>query len=136
VWNEVCAGARRGDGLRVVRLLGGRGTGLTPAGDDVIAGLLLSASWSDRGAADEPSRVAVADSVRSSDLSRSFLHWAARGHSIGPVHALLCAASGDRPERFGRAIAQVASIGASSGRSLLVGLTLGLDHGVSFRDRV
>ena len=100
--------------------LGGRGPGLTPAGDDVLAGALLGTRAA-CGPSAEPALRAVAASVRTTDMAGAFLHWAARGQCIEPAHAWLTASgSSDRD----RAEQRLRAVGASSGAALLEGLRL------------
>jgi hypothetical protein len=114
------------------RRLGGRGPGLTPAGDDVLAGLLLVASAT--GLPAEPVRVAVAASVPTTTIAMAFLRWAARGQCIQPAHTVLGALADGDLAAARAASAGLASIGASSGRALLFGIRLGLSEaGHSFR---
>lgn len=101
--------------------LGGRGPGLTPEGDDVLAGLLL-ATRAARGAAGEPELRAVAASVGTTEVAAAFLAWAARGQCIEPAHDWLTA--GDGAARRG-AERRLRAVGASSGAALLAGLRLG-----------
>lgn len=105
-----------------VRQLAGLGPGLTPSGDDVLAGILLVASLTGRFS---PSELrAAADTVRTHDISRSFLRWAANGHSTEPVHDLLFAVASGHPTH--ETEQAVAAIGATSGHDLLLGLRLAL----------
>ena len=121
VWEAVTGDVRRGDLAAATRRLQGRGTGLTPSGDDVLAGILLV------GVIDPARRRAVtelAHRARTTQLSRAFLRWAAAGQSIQPAHALLdAAASGDQPG-MRRAAASLAGVGATSGRALVAGVAL------------
>jgi hypothetical protein len=111
------------DLVGTVRHLAGLGPGLTPSGDDVLAGILLVASLTDRFS---PSDLrAAADTAGTHDISRSFLRWAANGHSIEPVHDLLLAAAAGRPTH--RAELAVAAVGATSGHDLLLGIRLALN---------
>jgi Protein of unknown function (DUF2877) len=111
---------------RIVNRLEGRGIGLTPTGDDVIAGMLLVDAWRRPGTDAETHRLRLASGARTSDLSRAFLKWAALGQSIEPVHQLVGAATADAGATFPSAVAAVAGIGASSGRGLLAGMAIGL----------
>ena len=121
VWNEAAAAVRSGDLASACRLLEGRGGGLTPTGDDALAGIMLVAA-SDR--ARRPALRQLARQTRTSDLSRAFLEWSARGSSIQPAHDVLeAAASADRAG-LARAAQTLSGVGASSGRALLTGLTL------------
>jgi hypothetical protein len=105
--------------------LGGAGPGLTPAGDDALAGILMAVR-ARFGAAAEDDLLEVAGVVRTSRLALAFLRWAARGQSIAPVHDLLGSlAAGDR-DRAGAALEELCAFGHSSGADLALGLRLGL----------
>jgi hypothetical protein len=111
-----------GDLVGTVSQLAGLGPGLTPSGDDVLAGILVVGALTERFS---PSELrAAADTARTHDISRSFLRWAANGHSIEPVHDLLSAVAAGRPTDD--AEQAVAAIGATSGHDLLLGLRLAL----------
>jgi hypothetical protein len=114
-----------GDLEEVARLLGGRGPGLTPAGDDCLAGILLIARvrW---GESAEPWLTGIAAGVETNDVSRMFLRWAARGQSIEPVHDLLISAASGELGRAARALERLTSFGHTSGADLARGLRLGL----------
>jgi Protein of unknown function (DUF2877) len=132
VWKPARAAVFRSDLHEARTLLQGLGSGLTPTGDDVLAGILLFSHWADPLS---DAAVEVASRVATTDLSRCFLSWAAVGQSIQPVHDLVDTASGSEMltdsrgasavrERFVQAAAAVASIGSSSGRGILAGLGL------------
>jgi hypothetical protein len=122
-WHAVQGAVAADDLLAARRLLEGRGGGLTPTGDDVLAGLLLVRAW--RGE-DEHVLQGVARDTATTTLSRSFLAWAARGESVAPVHDLVaCAAVHDRPA-FDHAVTTISAIGSSSGTALLWGIGLGV----------
>ncbi len=119
------AALEQGDLSAAAASLGGLGPGLTPAGDDVLAGVLL-ARRALGGAGAEPELVAVARGVATTGLSGALLVWAARGQAVEPVHDLLGAlAAGDRTAAAA-GVERVATFGASSGADLLLGLKLGL----------
>ena len=121
VWEAVTRDLRGGDLPAAFRRLQGRGEGLTPSGDDVLAGILLVA------AIDPDNRDTLADlalAARTTRLSRAFLRQAAAGQSIQPAHALLDAAASADPGGMGRAAASLAGVGATSGRALVAGLAL------------
>lgn len=99
------------------RLLQGRGGGLTPSGDDVLAGALLVAAWS--GSSQPPGVAAAAETT---ELSLAFLRWAAAGQSIQPVHDLVERAACGDLTGAAAAARRVAGVGASSGTALLAGL--------------
>lgn len=122
---EAESALRGGDLRRVAAVLGGLGPGLTPAGDDALAGILL-ARRALAGAGAEPELRAAARTAVTTDLSSALLAWAARGQAVEPVHDLLIAlAAGNRAAAV-TAISRIASLGASSGADLLLGLRLGL----------
>jgi hypothetical protein len=123
--DDPCAALRR-DGLAAtVRALAGRGAGLTPAGDDVAAGLLLAAHTA---GVPEPDLQALAEAMSTHAISRAFLGWAARGRSLAAVHDLAAAcADGDvRAARCARA--RLAAVGHTSGLDLAHGLLLGCTY--------
>ena len=122
VWEAVTLDLRRGGDLAAAMdRLQGLGTGLTPSGDDVLAGILLVASI-------DPARrralAGLARSARTTRLSRAFLRWAAAGQSIQPAHALLDAAACGDQAGMRRAAASLAGVGATSGRALTSGIAL------------
>ena len=114
-----------GDLQDAASVLGGRGPGLTPAGDDVLAGLLMAARalW---GPGCEAGLVAVASSVPTTAPAEAFLRWAARGQSVAPAHDWLCAAAGGDAGTAREAERRLGAFGASSGRCLVAGMRAGL----------
>ncbi len=101
----------------VGRLLGGLGPGLTPSGDDALAGIFLATylrrpDW-------QPHLVDLAARVDTHEISRAFLTWAARGQSIEPVHRLLAGNAG--------AAGDLLALGHTSGADLALGLLWGLE---------
>lgn len=132
LWPLVEAAMDRDDLHAVRKLLQGLGSGLTPTGDDVLAGILLFASWLDPASA-RPRE--VAHQTVTTQLSLAFLSWAANGQTIAPVYELLDAAhdlasaragvpAHAAEGRFDRAAEAVAAIGRSSGQAILAGLGL------------
>jgi Protein of unknown function (DUF2877) len=113
----------RDDLLGAVRALAGLGPGLTPSGDDVLAGMLLVASLTERFSPAELGAAAFGAPTHA--ISRAFLGWAAKGQSIEPVHDLLLAVASGQPTT--EAEYAVAAIGATSGTDLLLGLRLALN---------
>ena len=105
--------------------LAGLGSGLTPAGDDVLAGILLVGALAGDVAANK--LALVAKKAQTHDISRAFLRWAALGQSIAPVHQLLAALTEQDHPLIERAQMAVASMGATSGADLLLGIEMALD---------
>jgi Protein of unknown function (DUF2877) len=103
-----------------VRRLAGRGEGLTPAGDDVLAGY---AAW--LRAAGAPAPLSELAASRSSPLGRAYLRCAERGELPDAGAAALAALqAGDRRAAATAALA-LRDWGASSGAALLWGLAAG-----------
>lgn len=120
------AGAlRAGDVESLARLLGGRGPGLTPSGDDVLAGIFLVARalWGERA---EPRLCAAAAAVATNRIAAAFLGWAAKGRLIEPAHEFLRAVAAGDPVSGRTCVRTLLTFGHSSGRDLVGGLRLGL----------
>jgi uncharacterized protein DUF2877 len=105
--------------------LGGVGPGLTPAGDDTLAGI-LAAARARMGPAAEADLLRVAAAVPTGELAAAFLRWAARGQSIAPVHDLLLALAAGDLRAAEAARNELSAFGQSSGADLALGLRLGL----------
>jgi hypothetical protein len=101
------------DHAAAVSALAGRGSGLTPAGDDVLAGY---AAW--RHAAGEP--VALA-SPRCSPLGLAYLRCAERGELPEPAARLLAAIRAGDAALARQRTAGLARWGATSGAAILWG---------------
>jgi hypothetical protein len=124
-WRRVVDHVEGGDLPGAAAVLGGLGPGLTPSGDDALAGLLIAARARWPADAEAP-LVQVAAAVDTHPISRGFLRWAARGQSISPVHRLLAAvAAGDR-RLAERALGDLLAFGHTSGADLALGLHAGL----------
>lgn len=114
-----------GDLAGVVERLAGLGPGLTPAGDDALAGLLFARRVHE-GEEAEPALLSAAAGARTTEIAAAFLSWAARGQALSPAHNLITAA--ERGDRDGcvAAGAALASIGETSGADFALGLTWAL----------
>jgi hypothetical protein len=100
-----------------VELLAGRGDGLTPAGDDVLAGF-AAAMWS----AGAPVALADLAASRASPIGLAYLRCAERGELPAPAAGLIAAVcDGDVPgaSRHARALR---AWGSSSGSALVWGI--------------
>jgi hypothetical protein len=111
----------------VARALGGLGPGLTPAGDDALSGVLF-AFRAMSGSSVEQSLVAIARSVRTSELAAALLEAAASGSHIEPVHDLVTAAAAHDARGAARAAATLDAFGSSSGADIVYGLRLAFTH--------
>jgi hypothetical protein len=110
-----------------VRRLIGFGPGLTPSGDDVLCGLLVSLAYSAE-LSEQHSRLssAVLESLdATSDLSGSALQVAVDGHCDEAVSDVL-RSSGDSDMVRAQKIRRLLGVGATSGADLLTGLHTGL----------
>jgi hypothetical protein len=130
--------------LEAARRLIGAGPGLTPAGDDVLAGL-VGCGLAVARALERPALGRAADLAlfgagisleaqdRTTTISAALLRTAAAGAVAGPVATWLRALS--RPAVLERASDEVLAIGATSGRDLLVGAVAAI-HLVAARPAV
>jgi hypothetical protein len=106
-----------GDLDAAVEQLAGRGEGLTPAGDDVLAGY---AAW--RWAGGAPVSLPA---QRCAPLGRDYLRCAERGELPAPVAAVLSAIRAGDARAAARRAGGLAEWGASSGAALLWGVGAG-----------
>ncbi len=107
-----------------VQQLAGLGSGLTPAGDDYLIGV-MAALWLS-GYKNWPPKIAAKAAPLTTTLSAAFLQAAGRGEFIEPWHELAQALFVGRAEAFGQALRRVAQFGASSGLDALAGFTMTL----------
>lgn len=114
-------------GEPAVDALIGWGQGLTPGGDDVVAGLLIGLHATD--SADLVRRITAVDrwSLRTTLLSADLLRLAAAGHACLEVLAVLAALHAGGPLRA--ATDRLLSVGHTSGADLATGLAIGLRVG-------
>lgn len=118
-----------GDPAAVAPLLG-RGSGLTPVGDDVLAGWVATAVASDPHRAGSPVALEVATRARSATtlLSATLLDCARRGDVLPQFRTLLL----DLADPHGDGVATSASallrVGHTSGAGMVLGTLLALRH--------
>lgn len=109
----------------------GLGTGLTPAGDDALLGVVLVATMP--GSMLAPARADLTDVVhaaatRTTDISHAALAQAVRGRTRESLVALLHALAVATDEQtLARHASRVIAIGHTSGTDILTGLSAGLD---------
>ncbi|MDQ7851010.1 MAG: DUF2877 domain-containing protein [Armatimonadota bacterium] len=107
------------------RGLAGLGPGLTPSGDDVLAGCLLALSlWPSRRRPDLRSLIAGQAVPRTTRISAAYLAAAARGEAGGDWHRLRDALAASDPAAVRRAAARVLGWGETSGSDMLGGFLL------------
>ncbi|MGH2529200.1 MAG: DUF2877 domain-containing protein [Actinomycetota bacterium] len=116
---------RAGDLAGTVERLAGLGPGLTPAGDDALAGALfvLRILGGDEA---ERALVDAACKARTSAIASAFLSWAARGQALAPGHDLLKSAAYEDRHACVTACQALARIGTTSGADFALGLTWAL----------
>jgi hypothetical protein len=128
---ELAAACRTGDLGRAAvaaKRLVGLGPGLTPSGDDILAGLLVTLRVLG-GAPEQALAGAIAEAVlptaydRTTALSATLLHCAARGQAGREVAAVLRGLTGAEP--LGPAAARLRAAGHTSGADLIWGIALG-----------
>jgi len=101
--------------------LAGLGSGLTPAGDDFLAGAMLW-TW-----IAHPTPVSICHTLveaaapRTTTLSAALLRAAGRGECSAPWHALLAALSEGKRARITMAAREILACGATSGADSLAG---------------
>lgn len=119
------------EGLRAtLSHLAGRGSGLTPAGDDCAGGILLVTALLRRaGLATWPSSalVELASDHASHEIAVAFLVAAARGEGIEPIHTLLDSCARDDRRAVARDLRVLDGIGHTSGRDTAYGILVGLE---------
>lgn len=120
----------------VVDGLLGTGPGLTPAGDDVLAGYLVGGWCFGLDLGPLPAAVLEAAPTRTTDLSAALLRCASRGESIPQVDQLARALTGDGPEgTLEAALTAVLEVGHSSGAALATGVLAAARHATGPRAR-
>lgn len=107
-----------------VKRIAGCGYGLTPSGDDFIAGALLALRLLN-ALAGVGARIARAAKT-SNALSAHFIELAAAGRAPADVKQLATALSSGRPADVSRAARRVFKLGETSGADLCTGLALTL----------
>jgi len=132
--DRLAAGLRRGDAPGAVTTLLGRGSGLTPAGDDLLAGALAGLRALDSPAADDLGTVVRALAPRGTTRLSAALLEAADVAAVVPEAAGVLralAGAGDVEAAAGRLV----DLGHTSGWHLAAGLLVGVTHaGAGARD--
>ena len=101
--------------------LAGRGIGLTPAGDDFLAGLMLWAWLAHPTPGPFCHTLAEVAVPRTTTLSAAFLRAAARGECDANWHRLLAALCSASARQLAPAVQQIVARGATSGADMLAG---------------
>ena len=128
--DQICRGAHQvfhGHLLDGIRSLKGCGLGLTPSGDDFIAGLLIGLNLLQkfRGQAFQPAADAVFSAAEGDNIfSNTFLDLARRGLLFGRIKDLLIELMTGSEASVRKATGKLFAIGASSGADLATGFFL------------
>jgi Protein of unknown function (DUF2877) len=115
------AALRRGRVAAAVRSLAGLGEGLTPAGDDVLAGYAAS-----RAAGGSPVALASLAADRCSPIGHAYLCCAERGELPDAAAAVLAAVRRGSVNGVEAALPELRGWGSSSGPALAWGMAAGL----------
>lgn len=115
---------RRHTGTASASLVG-LGEGLTPAGDDVLAGVLLALRYLGRPSCADRLWATISDQVprRTTALSATLLAAAAEGDTVPQVTGLITALAGHRP--LEPALDRLLAVGSTSGSDIAHGLLAG-----------
>jgi len=119
------AASDRAAATAVATRLLGSGPGLTPSGDDVLAGFLAGAAAFGADAAALREAIAALAPARTTALSAALLWHAARGECIDELASVAAVLTSQRPggpERAGIAVSRLLSVGHTSGSALALGL--------------
>jgi len=104
----------------------GLGPGLTPSGDDFLAGVLVALHH--LGVADASGELAKATLARAArrtnDISHAHLAAAAEGEGLAPIHSVLASLCAPGAPGLGRALSAVDAIGHTSGWDATAGVAL------------
>jgi hypothetical protein len=128
------AAARRdaASAARAARGLAGLGPGLTPSGDDLLAG--FAAAWilvGDALGLDRAARGRVADGLvggarhGASALGLAWLGHAVRGEVLEPMTRFVTTLLAAHPQDLGAVVRGALAVGSSSGTDWMVGFLLG-----------
>ncbi len=119
--------AATGPGTQGVRMLAGCGFGLTPSGDDFIAGMLIALHL--LGAPQRTIRSVHAAAAGGGDLSRHFLALARDGRVDERMSALVAALLDHGDTEVRRAARRILQVGATSGADMMTGFVTTLKAG-------
>ncbi|MBX6382974.1 MAG: DUF2877 domain-containing protein [Microbispora sp.] len=129
------------DAITAAERLIGLGPGLTPSGDDMLAGLLVALRHLGRAAgvsravwlADWLAAAITYDArTRTTPISATLLHCAARGEAIPEVIGVLRGAAGRQP--LEPAVHRLLRLGHTSGADLAWGVQIGLSAVLAHRE--
>lgn len=103
--------------------LAGRGPGLTPAGDDAIAGFVYASVALQRSNADAVRAAALSAATATGEPSASLLRAAADGEVFAPAAQMLAALLRADGPALAPALRNLTALGRTTGRAMLTGIT-------------
>ncbi|GAA0352796.1 DUF2877 domain-containing protein [Bacillus horti] len=113
-----------------INALLGFGNGLTPSGDDFLAGYILALNTVQRREASKILRkikgLLGAQKLPTTDISITMLKATLEGKTREYIHQFICSLFDDDDSRMIRNTEQVLAIGSSSGTDLSIGISVGL----------
>jgi hypothetical protein len=111
----------------MAQYLSGRGIGLTPAGDDMLAGW-MACNWLLHGPTarllEACQQILLVARQQTHLLSQCWLSYAAEGNIALPMRDLLAALMQERQEPLLAAVQDVLALGATSGYDFMQGMLL------------
>jgi hypothetical protein len=120
--NDIAAGLIRGDAQPALLVIG-RGPGLTPAGDDVVAGTLAAIALRGQLHREATEAILAHAASATTSLSSSLLRCAAAGQVVPQAARMLSALCGAAP--LAPALDDLLAVGGTSGTALAIGLVAG-----------
>lgn len=118
--------ATRSQRMQACQWLLGRGMGLTPSGDDIVAGYAFAMWMGGEEVID--AELLSAARKRTTATSATLLHTLKFGNTAPALHSLWCAAQMGDSYAIDSAMARVLDIGHTSGGDTLYGMGLGKDR--------
>jgi len=113
--------------VEAARALGGLGPGLTPAGDDVLAGALLALALLPKEGEDLREAIATTASRQTTRISAAYLEAARMGEASEAWHRLLDVLPGGDRKTIALAARKVMAFGETSGADTLAGFLLAME---------
>lgn len=121
--------------LEVAKLIG-LGPGLTPSGDDLLAGVLVAlAELGFTKSRDKLWNACRGHLGRTNEISAAHLRGAARGYASSALHEAIHTTMGGRVDHVGHALTRLTQIGHSSGRDAFAGALIALRAATSRASR-
>lgn len=106
----------------------GKGSGLTPFGDDVVSAIVATFISANHSCATDLSRrVLELAPTRTTSLSATLLKRATHGEVLGEFARVISTCL-HQPKELGASMVKLSSVGHTSGAAMLLGLHLALDH--------